>query len=368
MESRVKTKRVCTIEPKNDIVPTRSWDAMIPEILSLIFTKIVPVEEMVRAVSLVCRGWLETVVGPYCWNEIDVEHWCRSHWNSCNAGNRRGGLLIDSVVRKLVRRSKFTVGKFCAYRLGNAGFSYVANWYVYFSYQIFFRFVSFFSLFLENILVLDCPLVNFSSWIRSGYYYLYFEINNYLRILYIIHGSVYGRCLKVLKIPVSEITDQVVEKHAELLVNLTELDISYCLKLTSKSLEAFGKHCKFLTHLKRNMPPLELGAVVASETGDDEAFAIANTMAELDHLEFGFARMTDHGLGTILTACKALTYLDIQGCWNVRLEGALEERCEELLVFKTPWTDTESESEGSVENDSRGDDQSSDESSSSDSA
>nr|XP_027109670.1 F-box protein FBW2-like [Coffea arabica] len=278
---------------------------MIPEILSLIFTKIVPVEEMVRAVSLVCRGWLETVVGPYCWNEIDVEHWCRSHWNSCNAGNRRGGLLIDSVVRKLVRRSKFTVGKFCAYRLGNAGFSYVAN----------------------------C-----------------------------------GRCLKVLKIPVSEITDQVVEKHAELLVNLTELDISYCLKLTSKSLEAFGKHCKFLTHLKRNMPPLELGAVVASETGDDEAFAIGNTMAELDHLEFGFARMTDHGLCTILTACKALTYLDIQGCWNVRLEGALEERCKELSVFKTPWTDVESESEGSVENDSRGDDQSSDESSSSDSA
>ncbi|XP_027109663.1 F-box protein FBW2 [Coffea arabica] len=297
MESRVKTKRVCTIEPKNDIVPTRSWDAMIPEILSLIFTKIVPVEEMVRAVSLVCRGWLETVVGPYCWNEIDVEHWCRSHWNSCNAGNRRGGLLIDSVVRKLVRRSKFTAGKFCAYRLGNAGFSYIAN----------------------------C-----------------------------------GRCLKVLKIPVSEITDQVVEKHAELLVNLTELDISYCLKLTSKSLEAFGKHCNFLTHLKRNMPPLELGAVAASETDDDEAFAIANTMAGLDHLEFGFARVTDHGLCTILTACKALTYLDIQGCWNVRLEGALEERCKELLVFKTPWTDIESESEGSVENDSRGDDQSSD--------
>lgn len=151
-------------------------------------------------------------------------------------------------------------------------------------------------------------------------------------------------------------------------MNLTELDISYCLKLTSKSLEALGKRCKFLTHLKRNMPPLELGAVVASETDDDEAFAIANTMAGLDHLEFGFARVTDHGLSTILIACKALTYLDIQGCWNVRLEGTLEERCEKILVFKTPWTDIESESEGSVENDSRGDEQSPDGSSSSASA
>ncbi|KAL3537592.1 hypothetical protein ACH5RR_000958 [Cinchona calisaya] len=268
---------------------------------------------MVSTVSLVCRGWMEAVAGPYCWTEIDVEDWCRSHWNRCNTGSLRCGLLIDSVVRKLVRRSKCSVQKLSAYRLGDAGFSYIAN----------------------------C-----------------------------------GRCLKVLRIPVSEITDEMVEKHAKSLMILTELDISNCLKITSRGLETFGKNCKSLTHLKRNMPPPELGGtsfpVIPSEIDDHEAFTIAENMAGLSHLELGFARLTDHGLGQILTRCKALMYLNIEGCWNVSLEGDLEQRCKRLLIFKNPWIDenesersTENESERSTENDSREADQTGDDGSSS---
>lgn len=166
----------------------------------------------------------------------------------------------------------------------------------------------------------------------------------------------------------SEITDQIVLRHAKSLVNLTELDISFCLKITARGIEAFGKHCKSLTHLKRNMPPLDLGPgrksfpIETSKNDDQEAFTIANNIAGLQHLELGFSRLTDRGLSAIFTRCEALSYLNIQGCWNVSLEGDLQEQCQRLSFFIRPWID-ENGSEGSTENDTTEADNSSDESS-----
>ncbi|TYG91635.1 hypothetical protein ES288_A12G278300v1 [Gossypium darwinii] len=182
---------------------------------------------------------------------------------------------VNSAVRKLVRRSKGTFRRLSAFRLGDSGFAFAAN----------------------------C-----------------------------------GRCLKVLEIPMSEVNDKIVAKFAESLVNLSVMDISYCLKITHVGIEAFGKNCKSLTQLKRNMPPQELERLSStSKVNELEAMVIADTMPLLQHLQLGFGCFGDTGLGAILAKCKALTHLDIQGCWNVKLEGELEDRCLQLPAFKSPW-------------------------------
>ncbi|CAN6372078.1 unnamed protein product [Urochloa humidicola] len=76
----------------------------------------------------------------------------------------------------------------------------------------------------------------------------------------------------------SEITDQTVEKHADCLTALKVLDISYCLNITSKGIEALGRHCTLLIQLKRNIPPpdpLESNNTTAKVV-EEEALEVAN--------------------------------------------------------------------------------------------
>ncbi|XP_057975768.1 F-box protein FBW2-like [Malania oleifera] len=277
-----KRMRLCSGQDGgNDVVATGRWESLNPEVLALVFVRI-PADELVRVVSLVCKSWLAAVAGPYCWKEIDVEEWCRR--------SRRPD-WIDSAVRKLVRRSRGDFGLLAAFKLGNAGFSFAAN---------------------------------------------------------------FGRCLKELRIPMSNVTDNTVEKHAESLTKVKVLDISNCVKITSKGLEAFGKHCKCLVQLKRNMPPPELGmptAGVALKADDSEAIVIADNMPGLHHLELGFGRFGNHGLNAILTSCKLLSNLDIQGCWNVEFDADLEDKCEQIELFKDPWVDDDYENCGYSDDD-----------------
>ncbi|KAF5952525.1 hypothetical protein HYC85_010469 [Camellia sinensis] len=264
------------------------WEGLNPEVLAQIFVRI-EAAERVKTVGLVCRSWLEAVAGPYCWTDIDIEQWCRR--------SNRPLHLVDSAVRKLVRRSKCTFTRVSACKLGDSAFSFIAN------------------------------------------------------------------CARYLKV-----TDKMVEKHAGSLVNITVLDISYCLKITCKGLTYFGKKCKSLIHLKRNMPPPEWEnptQVVTFKIDDSEAMIIADSMTGLCHLQLGFGHFGDNGLDAILTKCKELTHLDIQGCWNVEMEGELKDKCERLAVFNGPWLH-DYEYEGILETDGSGAD-TSDQSSSSDS-
>ncbi|KAM4083828.1 hypothetical protein ACJW30_08G087200 [Castanea mollissima] len=267
------------------------WEGLNPEILALIFTRI-PAEQRIGVLSLVCKSWSQCLCGPYCWADIDIEQWCRK--------TNRTVFKIDSAVCKLVRRTRGTVRRLSAFKLGDRGFAFLAN----------------------------C-----------------------------------GRFLKVLKIPMSEVTDNMVEKHAVSLASLTVLDISYCLKITCKGLEAFGKNCNALVHLRRNMPPPELVPTYNVKPDVSEALTIADTMPGLQHLELGYGRFTDVGLEAIFAKCNALTHLDIQGCWSVKLDGHLEDRCLQLQEFKSPWHD-DFDIGASSENDS--DEADSDEESSSD--
>lgn len=156
--------------------------------------------------------------------------------------------------------------------------------------------------------------------------------------------------------PLSEITDQMVLRHAESLANLTYLDISYCSKITYKGLEAFGKQCKSLVHLKRNMPQTFLGLSMqetAFKIDDSEAMIISDTMLGLNMLELCNGRFGNYGLNAILNKCKALTHFDIEGCWGVGWEANLEKMCKKLVVFKSPW-DEDYDTEESFDNDTDG--------------
>lgn len=62
-------------------------------------------------------------------------------------------------------------------------------------------------------------------------------------------------------------------------------------------------------------------------------------MLGLRHLELGFGQFCNRGLDAILTKCKGLTHLDIRGCWSVKLEGILEEKYNQVLVFRGCWVD-----------------------------
>ncbi|KAK9999374.1 hypothetical protein SO802_018977 [Lithocarpus litseifolius] len=248
------------------------WESLNPEILALIFTRL-SAEERVGVLPVVCKSFAACVHGPYCWAEIDIDQWCRKM--------DRTGFQVDSAVRRLVRRTRGTVRRLSAFKVGDPGFAYVAN----------------------------C-----------------------------------GRFLRVLQIPMSDVTDKMVERHAISFENMAVLDISYCLKITCKGLESFGKNCKTLVHLRRNMPlPEVLPSYNVNGTGikpdDSEAMIIADTMPGLQHLELCYGRFGDDGLEAILAKCTALTHLDIRGCWSVKLDGDLEDRCYQLQEFKSPWHD-----------------------------
>lgn len=99
----------------------RCWAGLNPELLALIFVRVKPVDEMVRLVPLVCRPWREVLAGPDCWAHIDVERWCRRSAKTP---------AIDSVVRKLVLRSRGTLRTLSAYKIGYSAFFHACSSYV----------------------------------------------------------------------------------------------------------------------------------------------------------------------------------------------------------------------------------------------
>ncbi|KAL0917076.1 hypothetical protein M5K25_012117 [Dendrobium thyrsiflorum] len=129
--------------------------------------------------------------------------------------------------------------------------------------------------------------------------------------------------LQSLELPSSEITDAVVEQVAGKLSNITFLDISSCKKIGARALKAFGKHCQSLVGLRRTMRPLEVTDMACH---DEEAVAIALTMPKLRHLELAYLLLTTQGVLHILLHCPDLEFLDIRGCWDVKIDEKLKEK------------------------------------------
>lgn len=129
-----------------------------------------------------------------------------------------------------------------------------------------------------------------------------------------------GASLQDLRVPRSAISNTVVENVAEKFRNIKFLDVGYCYNIGAPALEAIGKHCKSLEVLHRVMHPLTVEDKICQ---NDEALAIATTMPKLKQLELAYLLVdTDHVL-EILKNCSHLEYLDLRGCWEVKLDDKL---------------------------------------------
>jgi hypothetical protein len=125
-------------------------------------------------------------------------------------------------------------------------------------------------------------------------------------------------------------TDTIVEQFASKLATLTYLDLSYCGKIGARALESIGKNCKSLTVLCRNTHPLETGG---KHPQNDEAQAIAATMPNLTRLEIAYFSVDTDAVLEIIRSCVNLAYLDLRGCWDVKIdEGYMGEKYPKLKV------------------------------------
>lgn len=112
--------------------------------------------------------------------------------------------------------------------------------------------------------------------------------------------------------------DYEVEQITGRLSMISTLDMSYCVKIGADALEIIGKNCKVLEVFCRNMHPLDTSG---KPSDDVEAFAIASTMPNLKRLEMTYHRISNDGVHQILSFCPKLEYLDIRGCWSVKLDN-----------------------------------------------
>ncbi|QHN79035.1 hypothetical protein HN51_056222 [Arachis hypogaea] len=108
---------------------------------------------------------------------------------------------------------------------------------------------------------------------------------------------------------------------AEKLLLLEELDITLCPEVSSIALEAIGRSCPLLKSFKFNN----------NSRGNKEAFAIAQNMSNLRHLQLVKNYFDNSGLSAILDGCPHLESLDLRLCGDVELKGKLRTRCDEQL-------------------------------------
>ncbi|XP_059636632.1 F-box protein FBW2-like [Cornus florida] len=222
----------------------RRWDELIPDALGLIFSNL-SLQEMLTVVPLVCKSWRKAVMGPYCWQEIDIEEW----------SNRSKPDNIERMLRMLITRSSGSLRKLCVSGLPNdLIFSFVAE---------------------------------------------------------------HAGALQNLRLLRSDMSDLIVEQVSGRLSTITFLDLSYCCKIGARALEAIGKHCKLLAVLRRNMHPLDMEGMLSQE---DEAYAIARTMPKLKQLEMAYLLIDTECVLEIISSCPKLEFLDLRGCWSVKLD------------------------------------------------
>lgn len=118
---------------------------------------------------------------------------------------------------------------------------------------------------------------------------------------------------------------------------LEELHLYY-IRITKEAIEAIGHSCLQLESFRLN----HRGSRRPQIEYDEEAFAIAESMPALRHLQLFGNKMTNEGLKAILDGCPHLKSLDIRQCFNVSLAGSLERRCSQQMThLKRPFDSTE---------------------------
>lgn len=142
-----------------------------------------------------------------------------------------------------------------------------------------------------------------------------------------------GSLIQVLRIPYCLVTEDCICQLTPSFPSITYLDISGFVSLSKLTLESFGKNCHLITRLNLNMHPQNYNAV----SSDDVAFAIAEYMPQLKHLEMVYGLLSNTGLKVLLEKCMNLEHLDLRGCWHLNMEESfLKEARKRFKVFYEP--------------------------------
>ncbi|XP_059631329.1 F-box protein FBW2-like [Cornus florida] len=95
----------------------RCWDELNPDVLGIVFSNL-SLQEILTVVPGVCKLWGKAVMGPYCWQEIDITEW----------SNLTEPKNIDLMLRMLIVRSCGSLRKLCVSDLQNdLIFSFIAE-------------------------------------------------------------------------------------------------------------------------------------------------------------------------------------------------------------------------------------------------
>ncbi|RHN72259.1 putative F-box domain, leucine-rich repeat domain, L domain-containing protein [Medicago truncatula] len=116
--------------------------------------------------------------------------------------------------------------------------------------------------------------------------------------------------------------------------------ITNSYNLTHHSFEAIGRSCPRLKTFKFNIQAYKYPRV----EDDDDAFAIAQTMPGLRHLQLFGNKMTNDGLLAILDGCLHLESLDIRQCFNINfnLVASVGKRfIEQVKYLRLPYDATD---------------------------
>ena len=96
---------------------SRHWEDLLPDALGLIFHNLSH-QEKLTVIPRVCKPWSKAVMGPYCWQEIDIEEW----------SNGSGSGDVDRMLRLLTTRSYGCLRKQCVSGLQNEYKSWLDRW------------------------------------------------------------------------------------------------------------------------------------------------------------------------------------------------------------------------------------------------
>lgn len=95
----------------------RRWDELIPDALGMIFRNL-SLQDVLTIVPRVCKSWRKAAIGPYCWQEIDIEEWSKN----LSPDN------LDRMLQFLITRSCGSLRKLCVFGLSReSSFTFIAN-------------------------------------------------------------------------------------------------------------------------------------------------------------------------------------------------------------------------------------------------
>ena len=139
--------------------------------------------------------------------------------------------------------------------------------------------------------------------------------------------------LRVLQVPHNQLPEDILCQLAVKFTSLTSLDLTSSSSLSAVCVEAFGNNCPNITHLKVNVTP----QIKPCSPNDDIAFAVGNTMRQLEHLEMAYGSLSNAGLKLVMEMCPKLQALDLRGCWHVDMDDIYaKEVSQRLKVFHAP--------------------------------